>query len=96
MKRLLLTVSILPLLVGCARLSVTRTSPDGTRVQFEASSLFSNSVLKGVAVENTTKTTSALLKLATSGTEPNAESITASGSALGELIGTAAKTAAKP
>lgn len=88
---------LLPLLLGgCANIQVTQVAPDGSRVQFHASSLFSTSVLKGLAVGNATKTTSSLLKVATTSTDPNAESITASGSALGELIGTAAKTAAKP
>lgn len=90
------TALIAFVLSGCTNLKVTRIASDGSRIDFKATSLFSNTILKGLGVDSTTKTTSNLLKLSTSTTEPNAESITASGSALGELIGTAAKTAAKP
>lgn len=78
--------------VGCNNLSYTK---DGTRVSLSYNSLFSNSALKGLTVDGTTKTTTNGLRITSSTTEPNAESITASGSALGELIGTAAKAAVK-
>lgn len=90
----LLAISLLAL-NGCTSVNLTKTATDGSKIQFRAASLFSNTVLKGLGVEATTKTTTNLLKISSSSTEPNAESITASGAALGELIGTAAKTAVK-
>lgn len=96
MKRnqLLLLSTILLAVSACTRLNVTK-SPDGS-ISFTGTSLFSNTVLKGVGVDSTTKTTTNLLKLSSSTTEPNAESITASGDALGSLIGNAAKSMVKP
>lgn len=99
LHRRLIHLLVFPLLLasaGCTNIQITKTALDGSKVQFNATSLFSNTTLKGLGVESSTKTTSNLLKLSTGQTEPNAESITASGAALGELIGTAAKTAVKP
>lgn len=91
----LLLIALLTLLpLGCTNLSVERVNADGTRVKAHATSLFSNTTLKGLTVDGATKTTTNLLRVSTSQTEPNAESITATGTALGELIGTAAKAAA--
>lgn len=90
---LLLPTILLLAASACTRLHVVRTAQDGSRVEFTGTSLFSNTVLKGVGVDSTTKTTTNLLKLTSSTTEPNAESITASGDALGNMIGTAVKTA---
>ena len=58
-------------------------------------SLFSNSAIKGLQVGASTKTTTNEFRVTGTTTEPNPESITATGAALGELIGTAAKAAAK-
>jgi hypothetical protein len=96
MKTLLAIISCIPLLSGCTHLKVTKVSQDGSSISFRSISLFSNTVLRGLGVDSTTKTTSNLLKLSISATEPNPESITATGSALGELIGTAAKASIKP
>lgn len=95
MKRLLLLATSLTLASGCASVTYTKTAPDGTQTAFSAHSLFSNSALKGLSVDSSTKTTTNALRLASTGTEPNSESITATGTALGELIGAAAATAAK-
>lgn len=92
MKKLALLIS-LTALTGCHSINYTK---DGTKVSFQAHSLFSNSIVKGLTVDGTTKTTSQGLRITSTATEPNSESITASGAALGELIGTAAKSAAKP
>lgn len=77
-------------------MTVTKTAPDGSKVQFSGSSLFSNSAFKNLGVDYTSKTTSSLLKASGATTEPNPDSITATGTALGEMIGAAAKTAVKP
>ena len=94
MKALLL---IPLLLTGCASIHYSKTvAPDGTvKVNADASSLFSNSAIKGLQVDYSTKTTTNGFKVSGTTTEPNPESITATGAALGELIGTAAKAAAK-
>lgn len=102
MKTLNLSIglAILAMLCSCAtsRYHSEETRLDGTKkiVDWNGNSLFSNSTLKGLTVDGQTKTTTNGLKIIGASTEPNPESITASGSALGELIGTAAKTAAKP
>lgn len=92
MKKILLLCLIL---TGCTSIRVDQTKLDGSKVSFRASSLFSNSTLRGLKVEGVTKTSSALLGVTASATEPNVESITATGEALGNLIGAAAATAAK-
>lgn len=94
MKRLFWTIGILAL-CGCASISVTKVAPDGTKTTMTAKTLFSNTAVKGLTLDGTTKTTTNLLKVAGSTTEPNPEAITASASALGELVGAAAATAAK-
>lgn len=89
---------VLPLLLcGCASIHYSKSiAPDGTmKVSADASSLFSNSAIKGLQVDYATKTTTNGFKVSGTSTEPNPESITASGTALGELIGAAAKTAVK-
>lgn len=91
----LITILAVAALTGCTSLRVDETKVDGSKVSFNATSLFSNSTLKGLKVAGTTKTTSALLGVTAGATEPNVESITASGEALGNLIGTAAAAAAK-
>lgn len=83
------------LLTGCASVHYSKTALDGSKVEFKVSSLFSNSALKGLSVENVTKTTTNGLRIASTSSEPNPESITATGTALGEMIGTAAKAAVK-
>ncbi len=94
MKKLILPVIALAL-CGCTNISVNQTKPDGTRIDFKATSLFSNSTLKGLQVDGTTKTTTKLLGVTAGTTEPNPESITATGTALGDLLGTAVGAAAK-
>lgn len=93
MKALLLLLPLL--LTGCASVYVSKTMTDGSKVEFRTRSLFSNSALKGLKVDGVTKTTTNLLSITSTSTEPNPESITATGTALGELIGAAAATAAK-
>ena len=94
MKKLApLALLTLALLATSACTSINYSKGD---TKFQAHSLFSNSIVKGLTVEGTTKTTSQGLRITSSATEPNVESITASGAALGELIGTAAKSAVKP
>lgn len=98
MKHASLAIALLVLAAatGCTNLNVTRTNPDGTSTSFHVTSLLSTSAIKGLKVDGTTKTTSNLLAITQGATDPNSESITASGAALGELIGTAAKTTVKP
>lgn len=85
---------VLLLCTSCASITVTKITADGTRTEFRGISLFSNSVLKTIQVDGTTKTTSSLLKASGASTEPNPESITATAEALGTLIGKAAREAA--
>lgn len=95
MKKLILPV-VAVLLCGCSSVGYTNTKPDGTKTDFNASVPFwSNSTLKGLTVDGTTKTTSAGLKIQSSTIEPNVESITATADALGSLIGAAAAATAK-
>lgn len=97
MKRYLpfaLLTAVLAASAGCQSIHYTK-APDGS-VRFDAQSMFSNTLTKGLTVEGTTKTTSQGLRITSNATEPNNESITASGAALGELIGTAAKATTKP
>lgn len=94
MKKLTLLIAVAGLAVGCASVTYKKTMPDGTVVEAKVSSLFSNSAVKGMTVDGTTKTTSQGFRIVGSTTEPNPDSITASGTALGQLIGTAAKAAA--
>jgi hypothetical protein len=94
-KTLLIVLLSLPFVAGCASVKYSKTALDGSKVNFSNVSLFSNSALKGLSVESQTKTTTNGLRITSTMTEPNPESITATGSALGELIGTAAKAAAK-
>lgn len=94
MKAILLSTATLLLTSGCASVQYSQTKPDGTRVEFSTRALFSNSALRGLTVDGVTKTTSQGLRITSNATEPNAESITATGATLGELIGTAAKAAA--
>lgn len=99
MKRYLpfaLLTAVLAASAGCQSVHYAKTSPDGTMTKFDAQSMFSNTLTKGLTVEGTTKTTSQGLRITSNATEPNNESITASGAALGELIGTAAKATVKP
>lgn len=81
---------------GCARISYNVTKPDASKVSFTGFSLFSNSTFKGLVVDGTTKTTTNGLRVTAGTTEPNPESITATGTALGDLIGAAAAKVAKP
>ena len=78
---------------GCTQIAYHQQRHDGTRIEFNAVSLFSNSTLKGLTVDGTTKTTTNGLRLTAGETQPNPESITATGEAIGSLIGTAVKTA---
>lgn len=96
MKNTILVSVCAVLFAGCHSVGYTQKKADGTSIEFKARSLFSNSIVKGLTVDGTTKTTSQGLRITSTTTEPNPESITATGSALGELIGTAAKAAAKP
>lgn len=82
------------LLAGCAQINVVQKKPDGSQIMFHGFSLFSNSAFKNLGVDSTTKTTSNLLKVSTGNTEPNPEAITATGDALGAMIGRAAREAA--
>lgn len=94
MKLLFLPFLLLPI-NGCQSTNVSRTSTDGSRVTFSSLSLFSNTAVKGLNVDGTTKTTTNLLRITGSTTEPNVESITATSDALGNIIGTAIATGAK-
>lgn len=87
---LLLSLSLL--VSACASVRYTK---DGQKIMFTVTTWFSNSALKGLTVDGTTKTTTNGLRITSTSSEPNPESITATGTALGEMIGTAAKTAVK-
>jgi uncharacterized protein YceK len=95
MKSLIALTVVVLVASGCASVKLTKTATDGSKVDFKSSSLFSNSALKGLTVDGVTKTTTSALKITSTTTEPNPESITATGAALGELVGTAAAAAAK-
>jgi len=97
MKKLLLilTLTLACLAFGCASIKYSKTASDGTVTTASATSLFSNSALKGMKVDATTKTTTNGFAVTGSTTEPNPESITATGEALGTLAGSAAKAMAK-
>lgn len=96
MKRISVLIAVAGLAVGCASVTYKKTMPDGTVVEAKVSSLFSNSAVKGMTVDGTTKTTSQGFRITGSTTEPNPESITATANALGNLIGTAIQAGAKP
>lgn len=83
------------ILSGCASVKYSKTQLDGAKVEFKSNSLFSKTALQGLQVEAVTKTTTNGLRLTTSSTETQPEAITATGEALGQLIGAAAATAAK-
>lgn len=93
MKTLLLGGALV-MLSGCADMTLTKTAPDGTVVKFHAVTCFSNSAIKGLAVDSATKTTTNALRVTSTASEPNSESITATADAIGNLIGTAVKAAA--
>lgn len=95
MKKILPILAASLVLAGCSNMTVTQTKPDGSQIRFHAFTAFSNSTLKGLQVDGTTKTTSKLLGVTSGATEPNAESITATGGALGEFTGSAAAAMAK-
>lgn len=82
------------LITGCASIHLVKTASDGSKVEFNTTSLFSNSAIKGLTVDGSTKTTTNALRITSGGTEPNPESITASGDAIGTIIGNAVKAAA--
>lgn len=84
------------LLCSCTSIKVDKQLADGTHISASATSLFSNTTLKGLQVDGSTKTATNLLKVSTSQTEPNSESIIATGSSIGELIGTVADHLKKP
>lgn len=90
MKKILSLCVASLIVTGCNNLSYTK---DGSRVTMHYNSLFSNSALKGLTVDGTTKTTTNGLRITSSTTEPNPESITASGDALGTVLGKALKEA---
>lgn len=94
MKLWIIAVSIAVTSIGCASIKYEKTLADGTHVKASAHSLFSNSALRNMAVDYSTKTTTNGFKVTGSTTEPNPESITATGTALGEMIGKAAQAAA--
>lgn len=84
------------LLIGCVPFKYERTAPDGTHTTVAASFPFwSNSALRGVNIDSSTKTTTNGFRMTSANVDPNVESITATGAALGELIGTAAAVGAK-
>lgn len=91
MKKLILATIIALTTTACSSVHYKTDKTD-----FSATIPFwSNTVLKGLTVDGTTKTTSAGLKIQGATIEPNVESITATSEALGNLIGTAAAATAK-
>lgn len=92
---LLLLALVAIIAPGCTHMQLVESKPDGTRVNFGATSFLSNSTFKGLTVGGVTKTTSQSLRVTSGSTEPNPEAITASADGLGTLIGTAAGTTAK-
>lgn len=89
--RLLLCLPLLLLLNGCANVHVERGA-DGS-VKARAMTLFSNTAVKGLTVDGSSKTN--LLHVSGATTTPNSDSITATGEAFGNAVGAAAKAAAK-
>ncbi len=92
---LIMLLSVPLLSVGCASVHYDKTEITGEHTTFRATSFLSNSALKGASVDRVTKTTSEGMKLSGSTTEPNPDAIVASGDAMGQMIGTAVKAAAK-
>lgn len=93
--KILILLALLGILSSCTSVSYERTAPDGTITKFRAyAPMFNNEVLNGLAVDSSSKLSTNGLRLTSTSSEPNAAAITASGAALGQLIGAAAKTAA--
>lgn len=91
---------LLPLLLvicsGCNSLQYETTKPDGTHVKASITvPFFYNAAVKGLAIDSTTKTTTNGFRVTNFQTEGNPEMITASSTALGDLIGAAGAAAAK-
>lgn len=95
MKHLWL-MSILLSLSACSSLQYEATKPDGSHVKASMSvPFFYNAAVKGLTIDGTTKTTANGFKVQNYAVEGNPEMITASGAALGDLIGNAAAATAK-
>lgn len=84
--------------VGCASIKTAKYDKESGKL-VETSSTFAfaqKSLLKGYKLFNTTAKTSSTVSISTIDNETQTEVITASGEALGNLVGAAAKAAAKP
>lgn len=96
MKLLPLLPLLAVLVSGCNSLKYETTKPDGTYVKASLTvPFFYNAAVKGLAIDSITKTTTNGFRVTNFQTEGNPEMITATGTALGDLIGAAAAAAAK-
>src|SRR5690348_7829056 len=88
---------ILPLLISaCSSLDYEATKPDGSHVKARLQvPFFYNAAAKGLAVDSTTKTTTNGVRVTSVSAEGSPEMITATSTAIGDLIGTAAAATAK-
>ncbi len=94
---ILALIAIPVFLSGCAIQRVIELNPETKAItKYTGCSLLSRSALDGLAVGKKTKTGSSVFTLQKSGTESDPESIKAAAEAAGAMLGTFAKTAAKP
>jgi len=92
MRYLILLALLLP---SCTSIHVTKTFPDGSKVDAFAGSLFATTAIKSLSIDSTRKSSSGLINASGFATDPDQEAITASANAIGQLIGAAARAAAK-
>jgi hypothetical protein len=92
----LLALMFLLAVAGCAEISYNTVKPDGTRTSAHASSLLSNTAIKGFNADSTTGKTTTGLKFSTSDTSPDSEALKTFFEGIGHAAGVAAKTAATP
>ena len=83
-------------LTGCARISYSVTKSDGTKASASATSVFSNTAIKGFNADSSTEKTKTGLKFQTNETSPDNEALKTFFEGIGTAAGVAAKTAMKP
>lgn len=94
-KTLTISSLFIAFFCGCGTVKYHKeiTKTDGTKeiVDFKGNSGWSRSTFNGLTIDGVTKTTTNGLKMTGVATQPDAESITATGGAAGTLIGNAVK-----
>lgn len=92
----MLGLGLVLVVTGCTSINTEMVKPDGTKVTMNAHvPLWANGILKNLKLDSATKTTSALLTISGASVEPNVDSITATGEAMGNFVGTIMEKTAK-